>query len=338
MARQERLKIGVLGAANIARQFAAGCAGSPHVEVAAVASRGLERAERFAKEIGVARALGSYEALLADPDIDVIYNPLPNSLHAEWSIRAVEAGKHVLCEKPLAMNAGEARAIFTAAKANDRIVREAYPYLAQEQTAIMRRWLADGAIGRVALVRAHFSFLFDNPANIRANPALGGGALYDAGSYALSLVRVAVGSCALRAQATSVLDANGIDRTTVANLEFPEGVVAQISCSFATVFQRSASIGGDRGCIETNYLNHPPAGGPAVLQIRRGGADAPFEPADVPDGDGFRLEAESFARLVRGEANAWTGATPQESIDIALMLDVIRLSAREGGRWADISA
>jgi xylose dehydrogenase (NAD/NADP) len=160
---------------------------------------------------------------------------------------------------------------------------------------------------------------------------LGGGALYDAGSYAVSLVRIAAGARPVRVQAVAKCDSNGVDLATVANLEFADGLLAQISCSFAAAGHHSASLGGDRGVIETNYLNHPPAGGPALLQIRRRiPLTVPFEKTEIPDGNGFRLETESFAPLVRGDPNAWTGATPQESVDIALILDAIRKSARAG--------
>jgi xylose dehydrogenase (NAD/NADP) len=330
------LRIGVLGAANIARAFTAGCAVSPDVEVAVVASRDLAKAKSFAEEVKIPRALGSYEALLADKDIEAVYIPLPNSMHAEWAIRAAEAGKHVLCEKPLALDAKEARAMFEAADKHNVILREAYPYMAQPQTAQLRAWLKEEAIGRLRLIRSTFGILFTDPANIRLSPTLGGGALYDAGSYAVSLIRLVAGTRPVRVQAVAQNDANGVDLTTIANLEFADGLLAHASCSFATAYHRHASIAGDKGVIETNYLNHPPAGGPAVLQIRRGvPMTIPFEPAQVPDGNGFRLEAESFARLVRGEKDAWSGATAQESIDIALTLDAISESARSGG-WVKV--
>jgi D-xylose 1-dehydrogenase (NADP+, D-xylono-1,5-lactone-forming) len=336
MSQVSPVRIGVLGAANIVRAFKAGCGQSTDFDIAVVASRDLAKATAFAKEVGIARALGSYDALLADRDIDAVYIPLPNSMHAEWAIRAAEAGKHVLCEKPLALDATQARAMFAAAEKHGVVLREAYPYMAQAQTATMRAWIADGAIGRLRLIRSSFSVLFTDPANIRLSPTLGGGALYDAGSYAVSLVRIAAGQRPVRVQAISQCDANGVDLTTLANLEFADGLLAQMSCSFATAYHRSASISGDKGIIETNYLNHPPAGGPAVLQIRRGvPMNIPFEPAQVPDGNGFRLETESFARLVRGDEQAWSGATPQESIDIALTLDAIRESARTKG-WVDV--
>jgi D-xylose 1-dehydrogenase (NADP+, D-xylono-1,5-lactone-forming) len=336
MTTSQPLRIGILGTANIARAFTAACAPSKDVAITSVASRGLDKAEAFAREVNIPRALGSYEALLIDPDIDAVYVPLPNSMHAEWAIRAVEAGKHVLCEKPLALNASDARAMFDAAQMHQVKLREGYPYLAQAQTAMLRAWLAEGAIGRVRLIRSTFSVLFADPANIRLSPTLGGGALYDAGSYAVSLVRIAAGARPTRAQAVSQLDAKGVDLTTLANLEFADGLLAQVSCSFATAYHRHASIAGDKGVIETNYLNHPPAGGPAVLQIRKGvPMTTPFEPVHAPDGNGFRLEAEAFARLVRDGDHAWTGATPDESIDIALTLDAIRASAASG-RWEEV--
>ena len=337
MSKANPLRIGVLGAANIARAFTAGCAPSPDIEVAVVASRDADKAKAFADEVKIPRALGSYEALLADQDIEAVYIPLPNSMHAEWAIRAAEAGKHVLCEKPLALNAREARAMFAAAEKHNVILREAYPYMAQPQTAQLRAWLTEGAIGRLRLIRSHFGILFTDPANIRLSPTLGGGALYDAGSYAVSLIRLVAGRRPVRVQAAAQLDANGVDLTTIANLEFADGLLAQASCSFATAYHRHASIAGDKGVIETNYLNHPPTGGPAVLQIRRGiPMTVPFEAVPVPDGNGFRLETESFARLVRGETDAWSGATPQESIDIALTLDAIMESAKSGG-WINVA-
>jgi D-xylose 1-dehydrogenase (NADP+, D-xylono-1,5-lactone-forming) len=303
MTASSRLRIGVLGAANIARMFCNSVAPSKEVVVSAVASRTKDKAEAFAREQRIPRAAGSYEALL----------PLPNSMHAEWAIRAVEAGKPVLCEKPIAMTAAEAKSMFEAARRHKVILREGYPYMAQPHVATLRKWLAEGAIGKLRLIRSSFGVYFDDPANIRLSATLGGGALLDAGSYAVSLVRLAAGERPTRVQATAERAANGVDLTTVATLTFASGLLAQISCSFATGYHRHALIAGDNGVIETNYLNHPPMSGPAVLQIKRGRVNtAAFEPAPVPDGNGFLLQTESFARLLReGEAHR-TGATPQK--------------------------
>lgn len=331
-----KLRFGVLGGANIARMFVAGCAPSEHVEIIAIASRDQSRADAMAKELGIKRALGSYETLLTDPEIDAIYLPLPNSLHAPWAIKAAEAGKHVLCEKPLAMNAAEVAAMFAAADRHGVILREGYPYMAQPQTITLRQMLHEGVIGQLKLIRSTFSVLFKDPANIRLMPDLGGGALYDAGSYAASLIRLAAGRRPLRVQATWQVDGNGVDVTTLANIDFGSGLFAQLSCSFDAAYFRSASIAGESGIIETNYLNHPPMGGPPLLQIRRGTTLAlPLEPLAVPDGNGFRLEAEEFASLVAGKGG-WHGASPAESLDIALILDAIRASAPSGA-WVALS-
>jgi xylose dehydrogenase (NAD/NADP) len=325
------LRIGILGTANIARSFISGVAPSKSVTVVAVASRDAAKAERFAQECGIARAHRSYESLLADPVIDAVYNPLPNTMHAEWSIRATEAGKHVLCEKPLATTAADAREMFASARRHNVHLVEAYPYRAQPQTLKLVELLATGAIGKVQLIRSSIGGFFSDPENIRLKPDLGGGTLLDGGSYAVSLVRLVTGERPVRVSAVARWTDTGVDRTVVATLEFASGLLAQMSCSFATSYHRHALIAGDNGTIETTYLNHPPIGGPPMLTVRRG---VPItvtpEAIEVAGGDGFLAEAESFQKLVAYGPEHWTGATPDESIDIALTLDAILQSARSG--------
>jgi D-xylose 1-dehydrogenase (NADP+, D-xylono-1,5-lactone-forming) len=325
------LRIGILGAANIARAFVRGVAPSKSVSVTAIASRDRAKADAFAREVGIGRAHGSYEALLADPDIDAIYNPLPNTLHAEWSIRAMQAGKHVLCEKPLATSAADARAMFAAAKRHKVHLVEAYPYLAQPQTLKLRELVAAGAVGKVQLIRASFGVPFSDPSNIRLQPDLGGGALLDAGSYPLSLVRVIAGERPNRVSTVVRWSETRVDRTLLATLEFASGLLAQIACSFATAYHRQAQIVGDNGVIDTTYLNHPPMGGPAHLTLRRGATvAATIETVEVPGGNGFLAEAESFQRLIAVGPAQWTGAGERESVDIALTLEALLQSARSG--------
>lgn len=280
----------------------------------------------------------SYDALLDDPEIDAVYIPLPNSLHAEWARRAMARGKHVLCEKPVSVNASEAKAMFAAARANGVHLVEAYPYLAQPQTLVLRQLLQESAIGPLQLIRAHFGFnavnLRVDPSgapNVRFVPALGGGALLDAGSYAVSLVRIAAGERPSRVHAAATWESSGVDRTLVATLEFPSGLLGQVSCSFAVAFHRHAMIAGENGVIETTYSNHPPADGAPRVIIKRGTtAAAGFEAIEVLGGSGFLAEAESFARLVAGGPSEWHGVTPVESVDIMLTLDAMRKSARSG--------
>ena len=332
------LRVGILSTANIGRSFVKGVQPSATVKVVAVASRDAAKAKRFAAEVGIPGVHDSYEALLADPEIDAVYNPLPNSLHAEWSIRAVEAGKHVLCEKPLAASASEARAMFEAAKRNGVHLVEGYPYRAQPQTLKLRELLEGGAVGRVQLIQASFGFTLKDGANIRLDPSLAGGALMDVGSYPVSLARMVAKEGPSRVSALAKWTDSGVDRTLVATIEFPSGLLAQISCSFDTAVHRQALIAGTEGILQTTFYNNPSPAAPPILHLQRGkGWDASVEILEVPVTNGFLGEAESFERLVRLGPEHWTGATPQESLDIMLTLEALLRSARSG-KPVDIDA
>ncbi|WP_426163943.1 Gfo/Idh/MocA family protein [Sandarakinorhabdus sp. DWP1-3-1] len=325
------LRIGILGAANIARHFTTGVADLPTVEVVAVASRELATAEAFAARHGIPRALAGYEALLADPAVEAIYNPLPNSLHAEWSIRALEAGKHVLCEKPIAVTADDARAMFAAADRAGRLLVEAFPYRSQPQTLEAARLVGEGAIGRPRLIQAAFGFPMANPANIRLDPALGGGALLDAGSYPVSLISLFAGALPERVTALAQWSPRGVDMTLVANMMFADGLMAQAACSFGTGIYRRALIVGEEGTLSTDFLNHLTATDPGVLDISRGGWEPRREAIAFPATNGFRAEAEAFAAAVRSGPEAWNGIGPAESIEVMQLLDAIIASARADG-------
>jgi D-xylose 1-dehydrogenase (NADP+, D-xylono-1,5-lactone-forming) len=325
------LRIGILGAARIARLFVEAVRSSRKVSVQAVASRDFDRAQAFAREAGVSQVASSYDALLGDPDIDAIYNPLPNNLHAEWSMRAVEAGKHVLCEKPLATSAAEARAMFEAARRNNVYLVEGYPYRAQPQTLKLRELLAAEAIGRLQLVQASFGFSLTDPSNIRMDATLGGGALMDAGSYPISLVRMIAGEKPKRVHAIARWVENGVDRTLVGSLDFASGLMAQVSCSFATARRRHALIVGDTGSIRTTYYNDTSAAFPPLLEVTRGpGWDAVRETLETATASGFLAEADAFADLVAHGWDHWVGATPDESVDIMSTIEALAASARRG--------
>ena len=324
------LRLGILSTANIARHFISGCAGSEKLEIVAVASRSLDSARAFADRNAVPRALGSYEALLADPDVEAIYNPLPNSLHAEWSIRALEAGKHVLCEKPIAVTSAEARAMFAAAAHSGKLLLEAFPYRSQAQTHALARVIGGGEIGRPRLIQAGFGFPVANPANIRLDPALGGGALLDAGSYAVSLVRLLAGQLPERVSAFARWTERGVDSSLIANLEFSSGLVAQAACSFGTGIYRRALVACEDGVVTTDFLNHLTVADPGVLDVRRGGWEQSAEQLAFPPANGFRAEAESFADAVRNGRAAWNGIGPAESIEVMQIIEAIITSAREG--------
>ena len=221
--------------------------------------------------------------------------------------------------------------MFDAARKHGVHLVEAYPYLAQPMTIKARELVAGGAIGRVQLIRASFGVPFSDATNIRLMPDLAGGSLMDAGSYAVSFVRVMAGERPTRVSAVANWAATGTDQTLVATVEFKSGLLAQVASSFATGYHRHAQVAGDAGSLETAYLNHPPMGGPAEFQIRRGPTVATAsEAVAVTGGNGFLAEAEQFARLVGGDKAAWTGATEVESIDIALILEAALKSARTG--------
>jgi predicted dehydrogenase len=256
---------------------------------------------------------------------------LPNNLHAEWSIRAVEAGKHVLSEKPLATSAADAEAMFAAARQNNVYLVEGYPYRAQPQTLRLRELLARDEIGQVRMIQASFGFLLSDAANIRLDPDLGGGALMDAGSYPASLVRMIAGKRPVRAQALVRWTESGVDRTLVGSVEFANGVLAQIACSFAIARHRRAIIMGEAGSITTTYLNDTSAALPPILEVRRGtGWDAQQETIETSAINGFLAEAEAFYDLIAYGWERWTGSTPEESVDTMLMLEALAASARQG--------
>ena len=334
------LRIGILGCANIAKQFVRDAAPSPAVRIVAVASRNADTAAAFAAAHGIGRHHGSYEALLADAAVDTIYLPLPNSLHAEWAIKAAAAGKHVLCEKPLALDLAEAQAMFGAARRHGVMLLEAYPYYFQPQTGDMMALLHGGAIGAVRLVQASFGFTLANPQNnIRMQPGLGGGALLDAGSYALSLIRLAMGTAPQRVAADANWADTGVDISLMATLHYADGRRAQLSCAMDTATHRRAVIVGSRGTLETEYLNHTstqagshPLGHlPSQMRLRRGTANiVPFEEIVSGVGSGFRFAAEAFAKVVAEKDFAAIERAAEASLDNAATLEAMARSARQG--------
>ena len=334
------LRLGILGGANIARQFCRDVAASAWVRVDAVASRSAESAAAFAAASGIARHHGSYEALLADPQIDAIYLPLPNSLHAEWAIKAAQAGKHVLCEKPLALDLAQASAMFDAARRQRTILLEAYPWWFEPHCGALVELLRDGTVGEVRSVQASFGFTLPNAAtNIRMRPELGGGALLDTGSYPLSLICLAMGSAPQQVVAHATWADTGVDISLMATLLFSDGRRAQMSCAMDAAPQRRAMIVGRNGVVETEYLNHcsDQASGhpwgyvPNQMRLRRGASfGVPFEDVRTGSGSGFAFAAEAFARLVAEQDFAAFERAAACSLNIAASLTAIAQSARSG--------
>jgi D-xylose 1-dehydrogenase (NADP+, D-xylono-1,5-lactone-forming) len=267
------------------------------VEVVAVASRERERAEAYAAEQGLGRAHGSYDALLADDDVDAVYVPLPNSLHVEWSIRALEAGKHVLCEKPLTRHPEQAEAAFDAAERAGRVLAEGFMWRHHPQALRLRELVADGAIGQLRLVRASFSFdIFgmDRPDDVRLQAALEGGGLMDVGCYCVSGMRLLAGEPE-RVSGRRIDGGDGVDVRFAGTLAFPAGVFGSFDCGLDMVARSALEVVGDTGSL---LLGDPWHGRSPGIVLRRpdGDEDVPVESANP-----YARELEDFAAAARGE-------------------------------------
>ncbi len=245
----QTLRWGILSTARINKALIPPLQLSKRNKLMAVASRFQKKADVYAREHKIKRAYGSYEALLADPEIDVIYNPLPNHLHAEWTIKALEAGKHVLCEKPLALSLAEVDAITAAAQRSGRIIAEAFAYRSHPQTLKIKEVMNSGKLGRVKMVHGSFSFVMTNPDDIRWDPKMGGGGLWDIGCYPLSFTRCVLGAEPLEVFGWQVTSAGGIDETFAGQLRFPGEVYFQLDCSFMIPSHQFVEIVGDKGTL-----------------------------------------------------------------------------------------
>jgi len=243
------LNWGILGAARINRKVIPAIQAARGHAVAALASRTPERGAEAAAQWSIPRVHASYEDLLADPSIDVVYIPLPNSLHAEWTLRAIDAGKHVLCEKPLAVTLDEIDRVAAAAAARGVIVAEAFMYRHHPQTLTLRRLLDDGIIGELRVVRGAFTFTLERPRDVRFDADLGGGALWDVGCYPVSYARIVVGAEPVEVFGRAVRGPTGIDETFAGQLIFASGVQAQFDCGFRAPFRSQIEIVGSTGII-----------------------------------------------------------------------------------------
>ncbi len=235
-----------MSTAHINRQFLAGAREAKDTEILAVASRDQPRADAYAREYGIERAYGSYEALLADPDVEAVYISLPNSLHIEWTISALEAGKHVLCEKPLSRRAEDVERAFDVAERNDRLLMEAFMYRHNPQTRRLTELVSAGAVGRVRIIRAAFGFVARDPANVRLSAALEGGALMDVGCYCVSGARLIAGEPE-RVAGEQALGGDGVDVAFAGVMRFADDIAAHFDAGLALASQDLLEVVGDAG-------------------------------------------------------------------------------------------
>ena len=238
------LRIGTLGAARITPMALIWPARSTAgVSVTAVAARDKARAEKFARKHGIGKVHDDYGSLLADPEIDAVYNPLPNSLHAEWTLRALDAGKHVLCEKPFTSNAAEAERVHQAAEQSDRVVMEAFHYRYHPLAQRLRDLVASGELGAPRFIETWMCIPLPIPGDIRFRLELGGGATMDTGCYAIHLARTIAGEEPIVVSARAKLASEGVDRAMQADVRFPNGAEGRINCSlFSWKFAKIAAI------------------------------------------------------------------------------------------------
>ena len=327
---------GVLGASRFALGVSLpGMKRGPLTALSALASRELARAEAGAAALGIPKAYGSYEALLADPEIEAIYNPLPNHLHVEWTARAARAGKHVLCEKPIALTAAEAETLLEVHRETGKIIAEAFMIRSHPQWRQARAWVESGRIGALVSVQTVFSYFNRDATNIRNQQASGGGALYDIGCYAVNTARYLYGREPRRATAFIERDPGfGTDCLTSGLLDFGPGHLA-FSCSTQAVRHQRVNVYGTTGRIELEIPFNAPADRPCKIFLDDGatldGSSAP--PTVFPVVDQYSLQSEAFSRAVR------TGGPVDNSIEDAVagmrVIDALFRSA-DSGRWEPI--
>jgi predicted dehydrogenase len=315
------VKWGILSTADINRKVIPGAHASPEVELLAVASRDQGRAEEYAQTWDIERAYGSYEALLADPEIEAVYISLPNTMHCDWSIKALEAGKHVLCEKPLSRHTAEVEAAFDAAERMGRLLSEAFMYRHNPQTKRVKELVDEGAIGELRLVRSTFSYSLYDEDNIRLRPDVEGGALMDVGCYTVSGSRL-FGAEPEHAYGEAWFGPSGTDWVFTGTLRFPGDVIAVFDCGTAMPERDELEAIGSEGSL---FLDDPWHCFVPVIELR---TDGKVERIELEPVDSYRLELENLSDAIRGEGELLLGR--EDAVGQARALEALHESATNG--------
>lgn len=327
-----KLRWGILGAAKIAVQkVIPAMRACRWCEATAIASRDAEKARNAAAALGLARAYGSYEELLADPDIDVIYNPLPNHLHVPWSIRALEAGKHVLCEKPLGLSTEEVRALMRVRDRTGLCAGEAFMVRTHPQWLRVKEHVDSGGIGRLRHVQAWFSYFNRDPSNVRNVAAWGGGGLMDIGCYPIFLSRFLFGEEPRRVSASLEMDPDfGVDRYCAALLEFPSGT-SVFTCATQLAPAQRVIVFGEKARVEVEIPFNAPPDRPCRLFIDDGGdlSGASRKVEELPVCDQYTIQADEFCRAVLGERGV--PVPLEDSLGTMAVIEALRRAAQSGG-------
>ena len=315
------VKWGILSTADINRKVIPGVHASEKAELIAVASRDQRRAEDYAREWEIDRAYGSYQALLDDPDVEAVYISLPNTLHCEWSIRAMEAGTHVLCEKPMSRHVGDVESAFDAAEQNGRILMEAFMYRHNPQTTRLRQLVDDGAIGDVRVVRSCFSYSLYDADNIRLRTDVEGGSLMDVGCYCVSGSRLLAGEPE-QVYGQQFLGPSGTDWVFSGTMRFPGDVFAQFDCGTALPDRDELEAIGTGGSL---FVDDPWHCLEPVIELRRDGG---LERIEVEHADSYRLEIENLCDAITGAADPLLGR--EDAVGQVRAIEALYRSATTG--------
>jgi D-xylose 1-dehydrogenase (NADP+, D-xylono-1,5-lactone-forming) len=315
------VKWGIVSTADINRKVIPGAHASDKVDLVAVASREATRAEAYAREWEIPRAYGSYEELLADPELEAVYISLPNTLHVEWSIKALEAGKHVLCEKPFTRHPEEAAEAFDVAEREGRLLSEAFMYRHNPQTAKLVELVRDGAIGELRLIRSTFSYGLYDPENIRLRTDVEGGALMDVGCYTVSGSRL-LGGEPERVWGEAWYGPSGTDWVFAGTLRFPGDVIAAFDCGTALPERDELEAVGSEGSL---FLDDPWHCTVPIIELRR---EDGVELIELEPADSYRLELENLSDAIRGEADLLLGR--DDALGQARALEALHRSATAG--------
>jgi predicted dehydrogenase len=331
----KKVRWGILSTANIGLQkVIPGIQKSAHSEVVAIASRELGRAQAAADSLGIAKAYGSYEELFADPDIDAIYNPLPNHLHVPMTVAAAQAGKHVLCEKPMALSAADAQAL--RACPPDRLVLEAFMIRFHPQWARAREIVRSGELGEIRSINAVFTYFNADPANVRNQADIGGGGIMDIGCYPITAARYLFESEPLRVVSLVERDPGfGTDRLASVLADFGGGRQLSFTCSTQTVPHQRVQVLGSKGKLEVIIPFNAPADERTAITVDTG---APFDGSlarreILPAVDQYAEQAEAFALAVLGQSSLPWGI--DDAIASMKVIDAIFASEKSGG-WARV--
>jgi predicted dehydrogenase len=330
----EPVRWGILGAANIGvRKVIPAMQRGTRSRMVAIASRDLAKAQAAASELGIPRAYGSYEELLADPEIEAVYNPLPNHLHVPWTIRAAEAGKHVLCEKPIALSASEARRLLDVQARTGVQIGEGFMVRNHPQWLAVRELVAAGRIGQLRVVAGHFAYFRRDPNDVRSVPEWGGGGLMDVGCYPITMSRWLFGE--EPDAVIGIVDRDpelGVDRIASGLMRFPSGGQATFTSAMQLVHYQRMQLHGTQGRIEVPIPFNAPNDRPCRIFVDDGRelGDRSAETIEFPVVDQYTLQGDNFSAAIRGERSV--PVSVEDAVANMAVIDAIFRSV-ESGRW-----